>query len=772
MSLTNQIRAGFFVLAALVTIVATLAIQHDSRTATSIEIRSSITVPTQVGLEQVGSLLAEAELAFAVYNSQDRVTAASGLENLSRLTKAETDLIASLSDDFPSPDLRRRPGNRARLAFNLHLDEIAEYGPTDTAIELRHAVERELAELRKALIYLYTSGSRIGLSPEGLQKISNLLNATESVLQRFFDQPGFEFSSVTSPIQQARKVLDDLPLVTAPPVHSLFAGEDLSQAAKDIDEVQNSVRSIRAALFIYRDAEEAELTGTSQREVTKIATDAFLVAQNQIGLLNEEINEIFAVIEQRTIAEGHRNQQIFIVVATTGVLAAIFVAIAMQYTMSRRFSVLAEAAKRVSEGDLDLMLETQGSDGLGAFTDEFNAMAQKLKAREEALNQNLQQLHQAQKMEAVGQLTGGVAHDFNNLLGVMLGNAENAQLELDANNPARRHIHAAIEAINRAGSLTQHLLSFSRQQVLIPTTTDVVELIEGFEYMLKRALGENIDLAIEFGENAWTATIDAHQFENALLNLTLNARDAMPKSGRLTIATENIVLDDVEAGKYEELSPGDYLRVTVRDTGLGIEPKILDSVIEPFFTTKGVGEGSGLGLSMVFGFAKQSEGHMTISSEIGHGTTVALYLPRGLQALKPDTKEEEAPEPRSRAGRILVLEDDEDLRAIPVHILRTHGFEVIEARNGAEALECLRTEEAFDLLFSDVMLPGSINGVDVAQEALRLQPEIQVLFATGYSQNAIEDHGMSGDEVHVLTKPYARKDLLAEVDSLLSRSTP
>lgn len=763
MSLTNQIRTGFFVLAALVIIIVVLAIQHNDRSTTSIKLRSSIMVPTQVGLAQVGSLLAKAELAFALYDNRDRVTATNGLDNLARLTKAETDLITSLPNDFPAPDLRGRPGNRARLAFKLYLEEFGSQGPSDTALVLRHAVELELAELRKALI---------GPPPDGLRNISNLLNSTEIILQRYFDRPGYKFSNVTSPILKAQVILDDLPLVATLPVHPLFAGGHLSQTTKNIAEVLSSVRSLRAALLIYDDGEEAGLTGTSQREVSKVAADTFLVAQNQIGTLNETINEIFVEIEQRTVAEGRRNQQIFIIIATTAVLAAIFVAIVMQYTMSRRFSVLAEAAKRVSEGDHDLILKPQGSDGLGEFTGEFNAMAHKLKAREETLNQNLQQLHQAQKMEAVGQLTGGVAHDFNNLLGVMLGNTENAQLELDANNPARRHIDAAIEAINRAGSLTQHLLSFSGQQVLMPTTTNIVELIRGFEHMLKRALGETADLAIELGENAWAAKIDAHQFENALLNLALNARAAMPVSGRLTITTENTFLNEVDAGKHEDLSPGDYVKVSVRDTGTGIAPEILDSVIEPFFTTKGVGEGSGLGLSMVFGFAKQSNGHMTISSEVGHGTTVVIYLPRGHGALEPDIKKDPAPEPQTRAGRILVLEDDADLRAIPVHILRTHGFEVIEAANGPEALESLKTEEAFDLLFSDVMLPGGMNGVEVAQEALRLQPTIRVLFATGYSRSTIEDHGMTGDEVHVLNKPYARKDLLATVDSLLSDSAP
>lgn len=242
------------------------------------------------------------------------------------------------------------------------------------------------------------------------------------------------------------------------------------------------------------------------------------------------------------------------------------------------------------------------------------------------------QVHQAQKMEAVGQLTGGVAHDFNNMLGVMLGNAERLQSMFGGNDKAEHHIEEVISAINRSASLTHRLLAFSRQQTLSPTTTDVLGLVHGLEDMLRRTLGETIEVAVECDDAVWPATMDAHQFENALLNLAINARDAMPNGGMLTIASANVPLDETEAKRYEDVAPGDYVKVAVSDTGTGIDPEVLEKVFEPFYTTKEVGEGTGLGLSMVYGFAKQSKGHISISSEVGQGTTVELYLPRSHKA--------------------------------------------------------------------------------------------------------------------------------------------
>jgi len=382
-----------------------------------------------------------------------------------------------------------------------------------------------------------------------------------------------------------------------------------------------------------------------------------------------------------------------------------------------------------------------------------------------------EQIRQAQKMEAVGQLTGGVAHDFNNLLGVMLGNAEQASILLSqegSNAQARIHIGEVVRAVNRSAALTQRLLSFSRRQTLVPKTTDIGVLIRNFEDMLRRAIGETVELTADLGDDVWPAMVDGHQLENALLNLTINARDAMSAGGCLTVTTGNTVLGEAEVGQHGSLVPGDYVKVTVSDTGDGIAPEILDRVMEPFFTTKGVGEGSGLGLSMVFGFAKQSKGHLAISSEVGSGTVVELYLPRSLgipQATTTASHISERTEPLS--ARILVVEDDPDLREIPVQILRKHGFEVVEAANGSQALAALKATEDFDLLFSDVVLPGGMNGVAIADEARRLQPAIKVLLTSGYNSGAIADQVAGADTVKVLSKPYSRNDLLESVCGLL-----
>ena len=376
------------------------------------------------------------------------------------------------------------------------------------------------------------------------------------------------------------------------------------------------------------------------------------------------------------------------------------------------------------------------------------------------------QLRQSQKMEAVGQLTGGVAHDFNNLLAVILGNCELLEDRIGDDEEGRRQLEEIKRSVGRASSLTHRLLAFSRQQALSPVATNLNDMVAGLEELLHRTLGETIDLRVETTTDLWLATLDRHQFENVMVNLAINARDAMPAGGELTIETANTILDATDASQYEDVTPGDYVMVAVSDAGTGMPPEVLDKVFEPFFTTKGVGEGSGLGLSMVYGFVKQSGGHVKIYSEEGHGTTVKLYMPRSGDTAVEEDANEEVPEIERGAERILVVEDNESVLEISANIFRDWGYEVVEARNGDEAVDRLRDDQPFDLLFTDVVLPGARSGVDIAQEAKRLQPHIKVLYTTGYTDNAAMQK-VKLDRGVVINKPYRRAELLEQVRNML-----
>jgi|GEM_PF-1199276 len=377
------------------------------------------------------------------------------------------------------------------------------------------------------------------------------------------------------------------------------------------------------------------------------------------------------------------------------------------------------------------------------------------------------QLRQSQRMEAVGQLTGGLAHDFNNLLAVMLGNAELLEDIVGEDKNAKEFIESIKAAVARSSSLTGRLLAFSRQSALAPVAADVSELIGGLNELLRRALGATVALTVDETTDLWPAMIDTHQFENALVNLSLNARDAMPQGGILTIQVANVTLDEAYALQHEEVSHGDYVEVVVSDTGTGIPPDVLAKVFEPFFTTKEVGKGTGLGLSMVFGFVKQSNGHITISSEVGHGTSVKLYMPRSQDGATGTDVKDDVLEHAQGSERILVVEDDSDVRKIPTAILRDQGYEVVEAENGGDVAKLLQDGSLFDLLFTDVVLPGGMNGVEIADQAQKLQPNIKVLFATGYAENSIDQISKMINDGLLINKPYLRAELLEKVRNVL-----
>ncbi|GLQ06728.1 PAS domain S-box protein [Sneathiella chinensis] len=409
------------------------------------------------------------------------------------------------------------------------------------------------------------------------------------------------------------------------------------------------------------------------------------------------------------------------------------------------------------------LLEREGLRFIGISMEDISDR----KASEVALAKSEEQLRQSEKMRAVGELTGGVAHDFNNLLAVVLGNAELLEEDLPADSPAQSFLKTLISAATRGAELTSRLLAFSRKQMLSPTVTHVEDLVDNMADMLKRVLGENISIKTTYGPDLWSCEVDQGQLENVILNLAINSRDAITATnkgaGVLSIEISNVVIDGEENQFQEEIVPGEYVTISVSDDGIGMTRDILDRVFEPFFTTKPVGEGTGLGLSMIYGFVKQSGGHVTIYSEQGMGTTVKLYLPRTKEEKKEQVAEMEAQSPKTGNETILVLEDDPDVRELTVLQLKSLGYNVVQAHDGQSALEVIETVQQIDLLLSDVVLPGGMRGPEVARKARESKPNLSVLFMSGYTQNALDSHSDLGESSMLLNKPFRKKELAEKI---------
>jgi PAS domain S-box-containing protein len=393
---------------------------------------------------------------------------------------------------------------------------------------------------------------------------------------------------------------------------------------------------------------------------------------------------------------------------------------------------------------------------------------------QEMLDQARERLLQSQKMEAIGQLTGGVAHDFNNLLTIVIGNLETAQRHLGALTGGvvfrlKRSLDNAMRGAQRAAILTQRLLAFSRQQPLDPKPLDINKFIAAEVEFLQRSLGETIEVQAVGSAGLWLVEADAHQLGAALLNLAVNARDAMPNGGKLTIETSNALLDQDYCRANPEVIPGQYVMIAVSDNGTGMTKDVVDRAFEPFFSTKGVGQGTGLGLSQVYGFIKQSKGHIKIYSEVGEGTIVKIYLPRLLQEIDQRDEEQQVAEAVEGPGHetVLVVEDDRDVRAYLVEVLRDLNYRVLSAHDAVSALGLIKQGDIrIDLLLTDVVLPG-INGRQLAEQAQSRRPGLKVLFTTGYSRNAIVHQGRLDPGVAMIQKPITQEGLAAWIRDLL-----
>jgi len=419
-------------------------------------------------------------------------------------------------------------------------------------------------------------------------------------------------------------------------------------------------------------------------------------------------------------------------------------------------NVLAEAVSTASRGE-----------ALQVTVDQMKALVEEKDRLLDEKSAADVQLRQAQKMEAVGQLTGGVAHDLNNILTVITGTIE-ILAEAVAGQPELVAIAKMIEeAAARGGDLTQRLLAFARKQPLQPCEVDVNALVMEAAKLLRPTLGEHIETHMKLAGDAWPALIDPSQLTNAILNLSLNARDAMPEGGKLIIETGNVVLDDAYVSMNSDVVAGDYVMVAVTDTGHGIPAAILNKVFEPFFTTKDVDKGTGLGLSMVYGFVKQSNGHIKIYSEEGHGTTIRIYLPRAAGVADPAVADSP---PVHEGGRetILVVEDDTLVRTFVVSQIQSLGYLTLAAVNAAEAMAVIDGPQAIDLLFTDMIMPGSMNGRQLAAAALKRRASLRILYTSGYSNEAIIHHGQLEAGVLLLAKPYRKSDLARMIRTALA----
>jgi signal transduction histidine kinase/CheY-like chemotaxis protein len=455
-------------------------------------------------------------------------------------------------------------------------------------------------------------------------------------------------------------------------------------------------------------------------------------------------------IEHGLLSQRIANVQRAVWLLTVGMLAAVililWVAAAIVLDARRRYRVIEQARDEAR---------------LAAATAQAEMVA-----REEAETR----LRQMQKMEAIGQLTGGIAHDFNNMLAIVIGSLDLAERRM-GKDPERalQSIDNAREGAQRAATLTARLLAFSRQQPLAPVALDANKLVAGMSELLHRTLGEHIAVETVLAGGLWSTFADSGQLENALLNLAVNARDAMFDGGRLTIETANSHLDEAYAATRDEVEPGQYVVICVTDTGTGMLPEVASQAFEPFFTTKGVGKGTGLGLSQVFGFVKQSGGHIAIYSELGEGTTIKLYLPRHMGPAATRTEGPTPTEilPHGTADEIiLVVEDEQRVRHFAVDALRELGYTTISASNGYDGLEIIRGNPPISLLLTDIIMPR-MNGRKLADEARQVMPDLRVLYTTGYTRNAVVHNGILDPGVALLPKPFTMAQLAHRVRAIL-----
>ncbi|QAU34517.1 response regulator [Janthinobacterium sp. 17J80-10] len=591
---------------------------------------------------------------------------------------------------------------------------------------------------------------------------------------------------------------------------------DIKVAKENLDQLK--VRPMITAAAIY--SHDGTLFATYKPDgiaafsfPQQPASGGYIVNSDSITLFQpiekdgEHLGTVF-LHSQYPVAERIRSYlSILGLIMGLSLLFAALVSYWLQSAVTRPIRALTEAVNQtIGKRDFSMRVAKTTEDETGVLVDAFNIMLAEVGERTRALetsNASLQremqerigaedalrqlngtlearilartadleraheQLRQSQKLEAIGQLTGGVAHDFNNVLQVISGNLQLLQMHPAVNPETQRRLKGAAFAADRGAKLASQLLSFARRQPLQPVSTNLGRVLRNMDELLRRALGDSIHIETVVAGGLWNTLVDPNQLENVILNLAINARDAMKEDGKLTLELGNAILDEHYVLNEPDVSPGQYVMLAVSDTGGGMSPEVMARAFEPFYSTKREGEGTGLGLSMAYGFIKQSNGHIRIYSELGNGTTIKIYLPRSHQA------EVEMPDVRSGpvvggAETILVVEDDPIVQATAVDMLSGLGYNVLKAADGQSALTILQSGLAIDLLFTDVVMPGPLRSPELARMAKQLFPDIEVLFTSGYTQNAIVHGGRLDPGVDLISKPYRREDLARKIRHMLA----
>jgi len=583
-------------------------------------------------------------------------------------------------------------------------------------------------------VWLMVLEQEAGRRVEHTLEVENRINRLGMMVTRAVSRErGYLLTGRQSYLDDYRRTVAQLPAGLA----------DLEQATRDNPAQQRSaaqlVTAVKARIDELDDTLRLELAGRRQEALALVATDRGQTAMDRVeNLLGAMHAEEARLLDVRRQTLAGRTLLALTVLAASSLLIILL-------------AVLARLANQRYIADLQ---------------ERHRLLREEMAAHAQAKSQ----VRQLQKMEAVGQLTGGIAHDFNNMLAIIVGSLDLARRRLSRNDLTgiATSIDHAQEGAQRAVSLTAQLLAFSRSQALAPAVVEPNRLVAGMSELLRRTLEERIEIETVQAGGLWRVFADASQIENALVNLALNARDAMPEGGRLTIETANSELDDRYARLHEEVTPGQYVMLSVTDTGSGMAPDVIERAFEPFYSTKGVGRGTGLGLSQVFGFVKQSAGHIKIYSEIDKGTTIKIYLPRYVGDQEPVGSNHVRDEvPRAKEGElILVVEDDVQVRAMTVGMLRELGYDVLEAGEGNEALAMLDRHDNVALMFTDVVMPG-LTGRALADQARLRFPDLRVLYTTGYTRNSIVHNGVVDHDVALIQKPFSVSDLGRKMRSML-----